>query len=749
MSFTFAAPWSVPVGLIVAAAVIGIVLLASRSLRTLVDRRTRIALVVLRTAAAVLLLLLLLDPVLSRERLRSESLRVAVLIDRSQSMSILDSRNDLARFRAAADFLTRGRGGLIPRLEEEGFAVDAFAFDTALRTATAFDLEGRSLPTGNLTDIAGALESAGGSLVPRETVSVVLLSDGVDNGGGDAVETAKALKIPVYTVAFGSSDRTREGPVDLAITAVDAPETAFANNTVVAEVGVRSTGYDLSDEAYRKVRLVLTEGETELAGEWVEFKESGIPVRVPFRFVPEGAGPHTYELRIAVRGDEAYPENNRRVFSLKVLERRASVLFYDATMRWEAKFLRDFLARDPATDVTSVLHSGQGRLLVYGDAHGADLSHGLPATREGFAKFDVIVLGDVEAAALEAGSLALLREHVENGGGLLTLGGYNAYGSGGYAGTPLAEVIPFEIREGDGQHESEVDLDLTPEGRVHPVLSGLTGYFTARPRPFLKGLSLVRGTKPGAEALLTALGGDGTRVGTALAAQRYGEGPVVSFAGDTSWVWYRSPEFGGEDGLYRRFWGQILRWLLEREPEVEQAGEPLLLDVARPSYRIGETVRLRARARDEEGKPLAEAAVSASLAGPDGVRPLELLPVPGEPGAFGAELRAKVPGIYTATARLTGGAEGAAEAEFTIEDSSVEMDAVGVNLQLLASIAQASGGRYHELTNAKGIVDDIRGSLLGLMERQELSFSNTPLFFLLFVSLLTAEWLLRRRRNML
>ena len=51
--------------------------------------------------AALLLLSLLFEPVLSRERLRTEKLGVAVLVDRIKSMSIPDSYGGRPRFAVA------------------------------------------------------------------------------------------------------------------------------------------------------------------------------------------------------------------------------------------------------------------------------------------------------------------------------------------------------------------------------------------------------------------------------------------------------------------------------------------------------------------------------------------------------------------------------------------------------------------------------------------------------------------------
>lgn len=753
MSLRFAEPWGLLAGFAAAVLLVGLALLGHRALRGAAPARLRRLLLATRLLAALLLAALLLEPVLGRDRLRSEDLTVVVLLDRSRSMSVADSWGNRSRHRVAGEFLTAPDRGLLDLLGD-GFRVVPLAFDIGVRPASGAELRGETLPTGELTDLAGALGAAAKAAPRSEVVGVVLLSDGGDNLGGDAAAAAAGLGLPVYAVGLGSREGEEAGRRDLALLSLDAPETAFAENTVVVEASVRSTGFDLADPGNRRVRVTLLEGESEIAGEVVEFSEdgAGAPVRVSLRFVPAGTGTRTYTVKLPVFGEETVTGNNRRTFSLNVLERSAAVLYFDATMRWEAKFLRDFLARDPAVDLTSVLHSGQARLLVNGDPHGADLSRGLPPTLEQLEEFDVVILGDVPAEALSPESLSILRAFVEGGGGLLTLGGYGAYGAGGYAGTPLAEALPVSMDSGDGQRETEIRVELTPAGRAHPALAGLLPWFAGATRPTLRGVTEVRGPRPGAEVLVTGEPADGGRTAIVLAVQRYGEGRSAAFTGDTSWVWYRSPELGGPDGLYRRFWGQLVRWLLEEDPEVEQAGEPLAVFPDRPGYRIGEVVRIRARVRDDEGRPVSDGSLTATLVGPAGREALELAPLPRLPGQYEARARALVPGAWRVEASgFSGGAPlGRATAEYTVAPESVEMDAIDLDEARLRAVARASGGRFYlSPPTAEPLAEDLRGSLVGLVERQELGLSDTPLFFLLFTALVSAEWILRRRRSLI
>ena len=69
----------------------------------------------------------------------------------------------------------------------------------------------------------------------------------------------------------------------------------------------------------------------------------------------------------------------------------------------------------------------------------------------------VVVLGNTAAPHLGAARLARIKEFVAAGGGLVVLGGLNAFGIGRYAGTPLGDILPVTF-------DPNSRLDGIPEG---------------------------------------------------------------------------------------------------------------------------------------------------------------------------------------------------------------------------------------------------------------------------------------------
>src|SRR4029079_19738893 len=60
-------------------------------------------------------------------------------------------------------------------------------------------------------------------------------------------------------------------------------------------------------------------------------------------------------------------------------------------------------------------------------------------------KYDAYILRDIASDAFRPDELAALAHVVQQGAGLIMLGGYHTFGPGGYGSTPLANVLPIEM----------------------------------------------------------------------------------------------------------------------------------------------------------------------------------------------------------------------------------------------------------------------------------------------------------------
>ncbi|MDR5708241.1 MAG: VWA domain-containing protein, partial [Armatimonadota bacterium] len=116
---------------------------------------------------------------------------------------------------------------------------------------------------------------------------------------------------------------------------------------------------------------------------------------------------------------------------------------------------------------SAVLYVGSGDLPRLLRAQGLRVEEAtperLPGNAASLVRYEAVILDDVPAHRLSQAQMESLRTYVTSlGGGLVVVGGAHAYGPGGYAGTPLEEVLPLstEVRHRMGIVHAAVVLVL-------------------------------------------------------------------------------------------------------------------------------------------------------------------------------------------------------------------------------------------------------------------------------------------------
>lgn len=186
-----------------------------------------------------------------------------------------------------------------------------------------------------------------------------------------------------------------------------------------------------------------------------------------------------------------------------------------------------------------------------------------PTDAASLAAYDAVILSDIGANTLLLhpdtfersrslpNRLALLRDYVAAGGGLVMVGGYLTFqgidGKARYAGTPVEEALPVQFSATDDRVEAPEGVTPTVRAADHPIVAGLP-----REWPSLLGYNRARAK---AEAIVIAdAGGD-----PLLVAGEHGRGRAVTFASDCGPHW-APPAFCEWDG-YARLWQGILDWV--------------------------------------------------------------------------------------------------------------------------------------------------------------------------------------------
>src|SRR3954468_10391582 len=460
--FTFVASRTTIVALGVLAVLALAALFTYRGISTEGHRRDRAILTTLRVALVLLLLFCLFRPSLILKAAVPQQNFLGVLVDDSRSMTIAD-RDGQPRTEFIQQQLSQPDSTLLNALSQR-FVLRFFRFSsTADRLPSPGDLK----YAGTATHMGQALERARDELSGLPLAGLVMVTDGADTSDvtlDEPLASLKARSIPVFPVGVGQDHFAR----DIQITRVETPRTTLKGTSLAVDVVVSQTGY-----AGSTVALQVEDGGRIVSSQDMTMPPDGQAATVRVNFTANDAGARLFRFHIQPQQGEQVTQNNARDAMVEVTDRRERVLYMEGEPRPEAKFVRRAVADDPNLAVTILQRTAEDKYLRLDVGSPDEVVGGFPKTREELFAYRAIILGSVEAASFTPDQLRMLADFVsKRGGGLLMLGGRRSFAEGGWAGTPVAEVLPVEIDQparGAAQYFSQVSVHPTPAGATYPV----------------------------------------------------------------------------------------------------------------------------------------------------------------------------------------------------------------------------------------------------------------------------------------
>lgn len=700
--------------------------------RTTANRYRLAAIWLLQSAVAAVFLLLLWKPVIMVAELKAQQNIVAVLVDDSRSMAVVE--DGLSREAHAVRVL---QGGVLNGISKK-FQIWLYRMDgQAVRIARPDDLQA----TAPLTRIGASLKQLSDETAGLPLGAVVLLSDGSDNTGNidkEAIAALRSRHIPVHTVGFGREQLAR----DVELEDVDLPSKALANARLAAVVRFRQRGYPGG-----KGLLTIRNDKQLLASQPLTFGADGNIQTETALFNAGPAGIKTFQFSIDAFPGEENTANNALARLVNVEAEKRKVLYVEGEPRWEYKFIRRAEQDDKLVEMSSMLRTTENKVYRQGIDSPKELAEGFPTKAEELFAYQGLVIGSVEASYFTPEQQELMREFVDRrGGGLLLLGGRWSLADGGWATSKLADLTPLGIPSRKGTfHRDPATVALTPAGEQSIIcrLADDSGQNLARWKklPTLMDYQEAGTPKPGATVLaeMKAAG----RSMPLLVTQNFGHGRVGLLATGGTWRWQMNLPAG--DPSHEVFWQQLLRWLVTDAPGnvMASASNYVLQDDG--------IERISAEVRDKEFFLATDAQVQASISQPDGgSATLAMTPDPNSPGIYQTEWRPGKAGMYTAEIEAKRGNEeiGRGSVTFQRVDGIAENFHIEQNRELLEKLALETGGKYWRSENTGGLADAISYSEAGMSIRESKPLWTVPAVFLALVTIRFAEWLLRRKWGM-
>lgn len=707
--------------------------------------RRRLSLSIWRILAGVLVIGFLIEPALQLRAVRKIPSRLAVVVDRSRSMS-LASESGQSRYDQLLRLIAENRLEL-QELEQD-YIVDWFDLDGPLG-AGKLDTP----PDGETSDLLSGLERARDEGGGRPLAGIVLISDGADNVSlegktlsPEAQDRLKRLGAPVSTINVVDANSFR----DASVVEVLSDEFAFVHNTIEIETVLEAVGIDT-----RKVPVTLKREGAVIDTQEITL-ENGRPKKVVFKTKPDQIGEFVYEVSIPRLPGESVVSNNVRSFVLQVIRDKIRVLQVTGRPSWDERFLRQHLKENPNVDLISFFILRTPTDMP--SAPEEDLSLIPFPTDQLFTtelqSFDVIIFQNFDYRPYDMVQyLPNIAAAVRAGLGFVMLGGDQSFGNGGYLGTVLEDVIPLRT-DVEGIREESVKARLTEAGRRHPITelapgSNLDTIWASLPN--WSSYNANNGLMPGATALAThpsARGPDGKAL-PLISVAEIGEGRAMAVATDSLWRWRFSSARDGGLGqrAFHRFWSNSLRWLV-RDPETSR----IQVRPEKRRFDLNETAEVVFSVQGNDYRPIPFADLRITLENTaTGKKTVEDVTT-GESGVLRRKFADTGAGAYRVTAAAKSGGKnlGKGVGVFVVAEESIELSRGAPRPELLDAITEATGGTSLTVpSNPWNAVTKVDPDVVEIDRRRNLELWDNAWALALGLLLLALDWSTRRRSGYL
>jgi len=613
---------------------------------------------------------------------------IAVLLDASPSMATQDVTNSgptsasrLRRSEAIAPLADPAPWASLT--EEMQVAIDSFSAPGA----------------GQGSDLNAALVQAIEEYPNLR--GIVLASDGDWNEGQPPVQAAARLRlkgIPVFTVPVGSADRMP----DVELLSLDAPTFGITGKSVRIPVTIESSlprEYSTTitlktsdgDEVTKDVRVAPMGRTTD----WIVWK-------------PKAIGDFTLTVNVPPHSDESLTDNNHLTAPISIREEKLRVLVVESYPRWEYRYLRNALSRDPGVEVSCLLF--QPGLSKVGGGN-KDYIKEFPKGLEELSKFDVVFIGDVglDDGQLTAEQCHLLKGLVEHqASGLVFMPGAQGR-QFSLLETELGDLCPVTLDPGQPSgwgSRTPSHFELTELGRRSvltkladtqddniDVWEGLPGFQWYAP---------VARAKPGSEVLCVHKDASNESGRLPLLVTRtFGSGKVLFMGTDGAWRWRK----GVEDKYHYRFWGQVVRWMAYQRNMAR--GETMRLYYTPDQPQLRQTLSIHANVMERSGEPLQSGEVTARITAPSGKSEIVRLNSAGEEwGTFDGRFRTAEPGKHHVilSCKQTGAT---LETSFFVQGGVSERLGRPARREVMEEISRVSNGKTIEPEKLEEVIRSV------------------------------------------
>jgi uncharacterized membrane protein len=657
---------------------------------------------------------------------------------RPEQKPVIAVLHDASRSMQTRDVVDRRQPSATPRTRAEAAAaiVAALPQPTAEQQLEIVNQPFAEPRDGHGTDINQALVDA----MEKHGLlrGIVLVSDGDWNEGRPPVEVAGRLRlknVPVFVAPLGSPSHLP----DVELVGLDLPTFGVVGKSVRIAFSIDSwlprdytTTVTLETSSGEKLSKEVRIAAMGRTNDWIVWK-------------PELAGDYRLTLDLPVHRDELLKDNNRQSAPIAVRDERLRVLVVESYPRWEYRYLRNALSRDPGIELSCLLfHPGLSKV----GGGNKDYIAQFPDRLEELGAYDVVFLGDVGVGdgQLTAEQCHLLKGLVgQQASGLVFMPGWQGR-QATLMETELSDLYPVVLDavqpNGWGSQTSD-HFELTEAGR-RSLLTKLADTQDENSAiwedlPGFQWYAAVVRAKAAAEILCVhkSATNEFGRI-PLLVTRTYGTGKVLFMGTDGAWRWRK----GVEDKYHYRFWGQVVRWMAYQRNMAKGKTVRLYFQPDQPAVRS--TLTLHANVMTSGGEPVEDDDVTAKITSPSGkVDSVRLTHEGDEWGLFSGQFTPVEAGQHKIS--LGGKRSGASlDSTFFVQGAAIELVGHPARPEVLEEIARVTGGKVIEPGDVAGVLRTLATQEEPPIESRRLQLWSSPWLASFVVGLMSVFWVCRK-----
>lgn len=661
----------------------------------IISSSSRWLLISLRSLAFALIIVLLFNPFFKGLNTIQINPKVLVLIDNSRSVAFSKGDYDgINSAQKAIEDIGLSRGGI-------DFEIFSFESEISPKSIDSLDFEGSE------TDIFNAVQKIKDAELDAN--AAIILSDGIFTLGRNPVFSASDIGIPIYSVILGDTSSV----VDIIVKDIDSSPTGYVNTTHSVEAQIQNFGF-----ANASVTVEFRSSQELIDSKTIIFNDNESVQSVSFEVELTEEGLTQYEVRVTPLDGEWSAENNSKSFTIDVLDSKIQILYAAFEIHPDVGAIRNILEQDQNIDLINKTWISGSRFIEQGSFPSPDsleliIIHGLPRNPatlslvEGISATVPVVYIQTPRSVIIGGNetyqdITLLSSQSRPD----EVGFYPALPSDQH---PILELPTID-------YTSLTSIIASFRNVSNPAIT--TSLFNVLYRRLQTNQSVIAVSESGNRRLVH----------------------VNAFG----WHKIHQSSSSSEREFVTSLFNNIVSWASSKPDD-----RKLKISPAQRVFDATELITLDAYLENESGEIENDAKIDVTITDSEASSRTFTMENSGN-GNYSLSIPSSIEGAYSFSAEAKKGNRiiDTQNGEFLVNPSNSELVNTIRDDELLQSLSSQTGGEYVNYTEASTVIESMNNN--GLLNREQITnevFSfpvQKPLWFIIVIVLLSAEWLIRK-----